>query len=131
MIPSIYQSETQSPLIALPSRNFLRLASVEHFHPVRPPPFPFADQQAEEHDHGPYINNDFEGDLVSILPCVDMEIKRMANGEKLKFSDPIDMTACAFGEDGRLLIGVSKNQGLWIWRLHSKEDSQSERTTRP
>ena len=122
VIPSFYRSDTQTPLIALPSRGFLRFTSVDYFQPVKPPPFPFDDdQELLEEGQRPYRNNDFEGDQVTVLPCIDLKIRTMADGTALDVPEKIEMTACAFGDEGRLLIGVSKGQGLWIWRLHSDE----------
>lgn len=122
----VFKSSAHAPLIAIPSLGCVHLSSVRHFKPRLPPYFvPKADELATATDKL-RLNATSEGNANKNreLPC--WIVDTMEGNESEKNANDADengvfslskLEACAIAEDGRLLIGVGENEGIWIWRI--------------
>ena len=102
----VYSTPHHVPLILLPSHGEVKVASLSHFKPRQPPPFPLD----ETNDPSPDV---ISRDAIPVLPCQTIK----DTNEQPESSDSPSVEVCCMNEDGRVLIAAGEREAIWIWRV--------------
>ncbi|TDL28656.1 WD40 repeat-like protein [Rickenella mellea] len=95
------------PLVLIPVQGGIKATSPIHMKPRASPPFPDPDDELSEAAKRLAID---DGRSSSNLTYWEI----FTNNDQTVGSHRLE--ACALGEDGDLLVGVGKSEGIWIWR---------------